>query len=1123
MKLKRGYDLEREGSYQYTYALPENSANLKDDRGQPFGSYSQSVAHVIVGAVDFPLVKDADKIDSYDNPGNDRADAPLQVGEVTTRRIDHSGHPDEGYATDFGCDDGTRNGQPGKGSSAEKEVLDVSLLASQEVSDPSGQEQVARYYAPINGGEILVKIHPDQTEICFWANGNAKGSFVNNIPKWEQVLVFLIVIIHKDNWMKVFTLLIGGAALFIAGCAAYFSVRGIALTFGAVSAFTIPIIIMASSLEFGKLIAASFLYRHWKTCNKTLRTYLSLAVVLLVGITSAGIYGYLSQAFEQTLSQVEGYEKQIASLTRQQGEYDRLISAYQSSGQKGSAMREEKQADERKRLESYITERRGDIKLAEASKATMAKETDEMIIGERGRRQAEQERLESVIGIRRQDIVALENQKKEYKKEVDLRIEQELAKETKANERLAKLDASVKFYRDKGRTFLEDGIKKANELLKNQAGERDALRATLSEINAASQKARDDLTVRYKSIDGRISLVQKEISEASLKITGLTTGGAEQADNVKTALETLQVARADVDARIRTLESEIAEASRKITDLSEKESVFGPDSSAELEAKKSELLAKKETAEREILALQGKIRATDIGSFKFVASAFDSEVAAAEATGNPILIKEAMDNAVNRVVKWFIMILVVVFDPLAVTLVIAYNASLLRKPEDETETQADSGASEEDDSPSGFFRLANLPIILVVGGLAAWGIFSAANPGGNQTAPRGNSELPGIGDAKTRLDDRAFAYVPEQAFGVCSFSGLRMIDEVDVTKSIIRPFLNRVPFLGELKWDPESCGINPEGRALYFLQFPTQDTVETPSFQLVGGLVLPIADASKLKEFILQELDLKSQAPSWKVVERQSPDYLSIQHKSAYVSLGLDENCLVMITSLTPQSDAVFLDKDLEQVFVSGRREDAVDSAFRAKLSGNDYDLALALNGANFFGEFKKTPAEEELFNQFREFLSFELILKAKARSGEVSLDGEYAYEKPVLNSDFGFTVARKLDAVRDGTDPSVLSGPFGGLVDLFLQTLDYQTAVKMLSRIDLESPETKGFEDFESLESGSKIRAESTGSFKMRIKSHQSGGDSLSLMIKLLYFATLGNGGGESSKASAFIQESKK
>ena len=108
-------------------------------------------------------------------------------------------------------------------------------------------------------------------------------------------------------------------------------------------------------------------------------------------------------------------------------------------------------------------------------------------------------------------------------------------------------------------------------------------------------------------------------------------------------------------------------------------SVFGPDSSEELEEKKSALLIKKEDAERRILELEGKIRATDIGSFKFVARAFDPEVAQAEATENPVLIKEAMDRAVNRVVKWFIMILVIVFDPLAVTLVIAYNASLLRK------------------------------------------------------------------------------------------------------------------------------------------------------------------------------------------------------------------------------------------------------------------------------------------------------------------------------------------------------------------------------------------------------------------------------------------------------------
>ena len=225
--------------------------------------------------------------------------------------------------------------------------------------------------------------------------------------------------------MNLFTLMIGASALFIAGCAAYFSVRGIALTFGAVSSFTIPIIIMASSLEFGKLIAASFLYRNWKTCHPTLRTYLSLAVVLLIGITSAGIYGYLSQAFEQTLSQVQGYEKEISSLQRQQTDYDRRISAYQLSGKKGSSLREEKQAEERSRLENYIAERRKDIDQAELSKSRLADETDQMIVGERQRREDEKKRLQEVIAERRKDIAGIEQDKSEYKVEIDERLERE--------------------------------------------------------------------------------------------------------------------------------------------------------------------------------------------------------------------------------------------------------------------------------------------------------------------------------------------------------------------------------------------------------------------------------------------------------------------------------------------------------------------------------------------------------------------------------------------------------------------------------------------------------------------------------------------------------------------------
>ena len=406
--------------------------------------------------------------------------------------------------------------------------------------------------------------------------------------------------------MKPFSLVIGATAFFIAGCAAYFSVRGIALTFGAVSTFTIPIMLMASSLEIGKLVAASFLYRDRKSSNTKLRIYLSLAVLLLIGITSAGIYGYLSQAFEQTLSQVDGYESEISSLQRQQGEFDRLIQAYQASGQRGSVLREEKQGVESARLEKYIEERRKDIISAEQSKARLADETDEMILGERQKREEEKKRLQEVILLRRADVAKLEEDRKQAKAESDQRIEREVGKEEKINQRISELDAAVKVYRDQGPGgFLkEDGFKKAAELLKTQGEEREALRRSLTEINAAVQKARDDFNQRYSSLDSRIESIQAEIADANQKITDLTTGGAEQADNIRTALENLQQARSSVDDRIQALESEIAEASKKITAMSEISSAFGPDSSEELEDKKSVLQTKKEDAERRILELE---------------------------------------------------------------------------------------------------------------------------------------------------------------------------------------------------------------------------------------------------------------------------------------------------------------------------------------------------------------------------------------------------------------------------------------------------------------------------------------------------------------------------------------
>ena len=94
---------------------------------------------------------------------------------------------------------------------------------------------------------------------------------------------------------KYFYIWIGLSALFIAGSAAAFSVYGLAKLF---SGAFISVVIMASALELGKLVTASFLYRYWNMINWFQKVYMTIATIVLIFITSAGIFGYLSNAYQ---------------------------------------------------------------------------------------------------------------------------------------------------------------------------------------------------------------------------------------------------------------------------------------------------------------------------------------------------------------------------------------------------------------------------------------------------------------------------------------------------------------------------------------------------------------------------------------------------------------------------------------------------------------------------------------------------------------------------------------------------------------------------------------------------------------------------------------------------------
>jgi len=118
---------------------------------------------------------------------------------------------------------------------------------------------------------------------------------------------------------KILPFLIALSALAVSGSAAFYSVYGLSKLFAGAST---QVIIMAGSLEFAKLVCASLLYQYWGTVNKWLRAYLSIAVFVLIIITSGGIYGFLSGAYQETATKSEFLDKSLAVLEMKQTRFE---------------------------------------------------------------------------------------------------------------------------------------------------------------------------------------------------------------------------------------------------------------------------------------------------------------------------------------------------------------------------------------------------------------------------------------------------------------------------------------------------------------------------------------------------------------------------------------------------------------------------------------------------------------------------------------------------------------------------------------------------------------------------------------------------------------------------------
>ena len=343
------------------------------------------------------------------------------------------------------------------------------------------------------------------------------------------------------------------SALSISGVAIFYSVLGLATIFP--GAF-VPVVIMGSVLEVGKLITASWLYRNWKQCRFLLKTYLTTAVVVLSLITSMGIFGFLSKAhLEQNLAS-ENLTQRIE-----------LINSKITS------------------QETYIKRQNAVIERAEKSLTRTTGSNTEAIELEKQNLKDVQDKFKTLLVVETNTIENL-------------------------NSRLKILDKDVSDVLTAKKNFFNEE-KAAAELKASQKEEREGIQTNISE-------AQDRIAILKSDYATEITVIQK-------RIDSLREGNVDD--------------KSDVNIQIEKAEDNIIISQNTIDDL----------------------IIERGPLETSMIKLEA-----EVGPIKYIAA---------------LVVDWGVTDEVelNEAVRWVILIIICVFDPLAVALLLAANQSLMRR------------------------------------------------------------------------------------------------------------------------------------------------------------------------------------------------------------------------------------------------------------------------------------------------------------------------------------------------------------------------------------------------------------------------------------------------------------
>jgi hypothetical protein len=176
------------------------------------------------------------------------------------------------------------------------------------------------------------------------------------------------------NWLKI---LVGLSAIIVAGCAAYFSVTGLGVLFAGAS---VSVMVMAGSLEAAKLVAATYLKQEWDTIKGFNKWYLTISVGTLMLITSAGIFGYLSNAFQQQNLSLQKVERDIAVYQTQIEKNDKEIERYTNQLNNQQNIRNSQEANLSKQIDKDKSTARVSQMIRNADKeiSSISKRIDEL-------------------------------------------------------------------------------------------------------------------------------------------------------------------------------------------------------------------------------------------------------------------------------------------------------------------------------------------------------------------------------------------------------------------------------------------------------------------------------------------------------------------------------------------------------------------------------------------------------------------------------------------------------------------------------------------------------------------------------------------------------------------------